>query len=181
MEIEIGKQILDYEKIKQSEINNMNSLYDLIYYKESPNIDIFDTQIDLYNSDIQLAKIYTKILQPMFIKSKLLKYELIHHRFIPQKMYLDEFSKLALFSLNKYTIHNYKQYLDDIWCAYEDSNYVIFTNTMSIYNFKKKKVTIFIDNLADKIQSLVNNITVKWNTDNYNDIIKIYIICKIDN
>ena len=50
------------------------------------------------------------------IKSKLLKYELLCHKYVPMNLsFLDEFKKLALYNLHKYMKVGGIYFDDNVW------------------------------------------------------------------
>lgn len=174
---------LNLELERKNNMTELNNLYNLINYKEKANINnlhISNNIINMNDNNIELLKMYTSIIPISKIKSKLLKYELKYIHNIDNNINFEEFSKLALFYLNRYTnkIDKYK-FDSNMWYNSNNTknNTIKFINTVGEFNFKNKNIKYIVKLLKNKLQYITNNVSITSKYIKVNKIIKIIIIC----
>lgn len=122
--------------------------------------------------DVEIKALAVKCLDINQAKSILLNYELENYKFTPKEnMTLKEFSKKALYLLQRYQCKAGGFCIEDtVWAVYDNNcgyydvkeSELLFENTISIIDEHDLELCTYINNILKMLDSLSTNIKIKY-------------------
>jgi hypothetical protein len=128
-------------------------------------------------SDEEIKQLTLKCLSVNDCKHLLLLHELKYHQIQPKEhMTIDEFTKIALYYLNRYQCKAGGFFIEDTeWTVKQSQSEVLFENTVFYKYSNDYDTCLFLDLIINKLNSIAKNITVELREKNDSKIIYILL------